>query len=105
MVRADVIELISETPAAHGVFDAPTETAQKTYCTIRSVGMREFYEAKSAGLEPDVVFSLTDSDDYDGQKVVIWNGVRYRVVRTWLRGDGIDLTCERATNDREAVTT
>lgn len=108
MVRADVIELVSESPAAHGVFDAPEETKQKTYCTVRSVGMREYYEAKSAGLEPDVVFSLTDSDDYSGEKVVIWNGARYRVVRTWLQGDGIDLTCEKATNDREtpkAVTT
>ena len=44
-------------------------------------------------------------DDYGGEKIVIWNGDRYRVVRTWLQGDGIDLTCERATNDRKAVTT
>lgn len=104
MVRADVIELISESPEAHGIFDAPAETAQKTFCTVRSVGMREYYEAKGAGLEPEIVFNLSDSDDYDGQKIVIWNGVRYRVVRTWLQGDGIDLTCEKATNDRRAVT-
>ena len=106
MVRADVIELVSESPEAHGVFAAPTETTQRTMCTVRSVGMREYYEAKSAGLEPDVVFRLADADDYDGQKIVIWNGSRYRVVRTWLQGDGIDLTCEKATNDRGgAITT
>lgn len=105
MVRADVIELVSESPEAHGIFDTPTETTQKTYCTVRSVGMREYYEAKGAGLEPEIVFHLADSDDYGGEKIVIWNGDRYRVVRTWLQGDGIDLTCERATNDRKAVTT
>ena len=94
MVRADVIELISETPGAHGIFDAPEETKQKTYCTVRSVGMREYYQAKAAGLEPEIVFNLTDADDYGGEKIVEWNGDRYRVVRTWLQGDGIDLTCE-----------
>lgn len=104
MVRADVIELVGENPEAHGIFDTPEETKQKTFCTVRSVGMREFYEAKSAGLEPDIVFSLTDASDYGGEKIVLWNGDRYRVVRTWLQGDGIDLTCEKATNDRRAVT-
>ena len=107
MVKADVIELISESPGAHGIFDKPEETAQKTYCTIRSVGMREYYEAKGAGIEPEIVFRLADADDYADQKIVIWNGNRYRVARTYLIGDGIDLTCERATNDRaaKAVTT
>lgn len=105
MVRADVIELIAESPEAHGVFDVRTETAQRTPCTVRSVGMREYYEAKAAGLEPDVVFRLTDADDYSGEKIVLWNGMRYRVVRTWIQNDGIDLTCEMATNDRTAVTT
>lgn len=104
MVRADVIELVSESPEAHGVFSPPTEAKQKTYCTIRSVGMREYYEAKGAGIEPEIVFRLTDSDDYDNQKIVLWNNARYRVVRTSLHGDGVELTCERATNDK-AVTT
>lgn len=107
MVRADVIELVAETPAAHGIFDAPTETKQTTWCEIRSVGMREYYEARAAGLEPEVVFRLADASDYGGEKVIIWNDTRYRVIRTWLQGDAIDLTCELATNDRErkAVTT
>lgn len=103
MVRADVIELVSASPEAHGVFAPRTETKQKTYCTVRSVGMREYYEAKGAGLEPEIVFRLTDSDDYSGEKIVLWNSTRYRVIRTSLSGDGIDLTCERATD--KAVTT
>lgn len=103
MVRADVIELVSESPEAHGVFAPRTETKQKTYCTVRSVGMREYYEAKGAGLEPEIVFRLTDSDDYSGEKIVLWNTARYRVIRTSLSGDGIDLTCERSID--KAVTT
>lgn len=103
MVRADVIALIGETPGAHGVFEAPEESRNEVPCTVRSVGYSEFYAARSAGIEPSIVFVLALAEDYAGQKIVEWNGVRYRVLRTWMQGDGIEITCEPATNDREAV--
>lgn len=103
MVRADVISLVSETPGAHGIFDPPTEKETQVFCTVQSVGFREFYEAKSAGLEPDIVFNLTNAEDYSGEKIVLWKDVRYRVIRTYLNGMGIDITCEKVTNDREGV--
>lgn len=130
MVRADVIYLINEDPEAHGVFDRETygiyapsdddvliavpddavlckmlpvvETPEMRFATIRSVGYNEFYAAKSAGIEPSIVFRLADYADYDGQKIVLWNGTRYRVVRTYTTNMAIDLTCELATNDRGA---
>ena len=105
MVRADVIALVSESPGAHGVFDPPSEMKNEVPCTKRSVGYNEFYAARSAGIELSVVFVLALAEDYAGEKIVEWNGVRYRVVRTWMQGDGIEITCEPATNDREAVTT
>lgn len=104
MVRADVISLVREAPEAHGVLDKAEETAREVYCTVRSVGMREFYEAKSAGIEPEIVFQLTNAEDYGGEKIALWKGERYRVVRTYTRSMGIEITCARATNDREAVT-
>lgn len=103
MVRADTIKLVGESPAAHGVFDTPTETQTEVFCTVQSVGFREFYQAKSAGLEPDIVFNLTNAEDYGGEKIVLWNSTRYRVIRTYLNGMGIDITCEKITNDREGV--
>lgn len=103
MVRADVIALVSETPGAHGVFDKPEENRNVVPCTVRSVGYSEYYAARSSGIEPSVVFALALAEDYAGEKVVEWNGVRYRVVRTWMQGDGIEITCGPATNDREAV--
>lgn len=103
MVRADVIALIGETPGAHGVFEAPEESRNEVPCTMRSVGYSEFYAARSAGIEPSIVFVLALAEDYAGEKIVEWNGVRYRVVRTWMQGDGIEITCEPATNGREAV--
>ena len=131
MVRADVIYLINESPEAHGVFDSQLwgdyvpdesdsltvdpnqiyqcemlpveETKELRYCTIRSVGYNEFYAAKSAGIEPSIIFRMEDYSDYDGQKIVEWNGTRYRVVRSYTNSQMIELTCELATNDREAV--
>ncbi len=103
MFRADVIALIGETPGAHGVFEAPEERRNEVPCTVRSVGYSEYYAARSAGIEPSIVFVLALAEDYAGEKIVEWNGSRYRVVRTWMQGDGIEITCEAATNDREAA--
>lgn len=104
MVRADVISLVSETPGAHGIFDPPSEVERTVFCTVKSVGYNEFYAAQAAGIEPSVVFNLTNAEDYAGEKIVVWNEVRYRVVRTYLNGMGIDITCELATTDRKGVT-
>lgn len=96
MVRADVLTLISETPEAHGRFDAPTETRRDVYCTVRSVGMREAYEALSHGLRPEWVFVLTHSFEYQGEKRCEFRGVLYTILRTYVtEADGIEITVER----------
>ena len=95
----DVITLVSESPAAHGVLDEITETQKQVFCTVRSVGMSEAYQAMSNGLHPQFVFVLSDYADYDGEKVAIYNGKRYRVIRTYRQNQGIELTCEEATID------
>lgn len=96
MIRADVINLIDQSPSGHGLFEATTETTSTVYCTVKSVGMNEFYRAKEYGLAPSIVFTLTDAADYAGQKFVTWNGKLYEVIRTYQTGLGIELTCEEA---------
>lgn len=95
----DVISLVGETPAAHGVFDQTTEKPRQVYCTVKSVGMNEAYQAMSNGLHPQFVFVLSDYSDYDGEKIVLYNSVRYRVVRTYRNNQQIELTVEEATID------
>lgn len=95
----DVITLVSESPAAHGVLDEITETQKQVFCTVRSVGMSEAYQAMSNGLHPQFVFVLSDYADYDGEKVAIYNGKRYRVIRTYRQNQGMELTVEEATID------
>lgn len=96
MVRADVLTLINDAPAARGRFDAPTEQRRQVYCTVRSVGMREAYEALSHGLRPEWVFVLTHSFEYGGEKRCEFRGVEYTVVRTYVtEADGIEIVAER----------
>ena len=97
MIFRDVITLIGENPAAHGVFDEVKETERQVYCSVRSVGMTEAYTALSHGLHPEFVFTLSDYADYQGEKLCEYQGVRYRIVRTYRANQGIELTVEEVT--------
>lgn len=86
MICDDVIYLISEDPAAHGAFDKPDETRKMCYCRINSVTRSEFYTAREHGIEPLFTFSLSEYADYNGEKIVEYNGKRYRVIRSYVGG-------------------
>ena len=97
MMRADVIDLNTETASAHGVHQAVTETARTVYCTVQSVSRSEFYTALNAGVQPEWVFVLALAEDYQGERVVRYRGQKLRVVRTYMTADdGIEITCERS---------
>lgn len=100
MLFRDVLTLIGEQPKAHGISDEPTKTERTVYCTVRSVGYNEAYQAMANGLQPQFVFSLTDYADYEGEKICVYNGVRYRIIRTYRKNQGIELTVEEVTIDR-----
>ena len=97
MMRADVIELITETASAHGVHQSVTETARQVYCTVESVSRSEFYTALNAGIRPEYVFRLALAEDYQGERVARYKGQKFRIIRTYMTSDdGIELTCERS---------
>lgn len=98
MTFPTVLTLVSEYQP-HGVYETPTETQRNVYCTVRSVGMSEAYKAMSNGMRPTFVFDLTDYTDYQGEKVCIYQGKRYRIVRTYRNNQSIELTVEEATID------
>lgn len=78
---------------AEGI-DAETENARAVvYAQLDAVGYREFYVAQQAGITPEITATIFDAD-YDRQRVAIVDGVRYRVVRTYKRGDKVELTLE-----------
>lgn len=94
-MRADVIKLISESPAAHGVFDAAAQTKRTVFCEVRSVGMREMYLAKGHDLHPEYVFVLSDYGEYKGEMLVEYHSVLYNVLRTYVNRQKIEITVAR----------
>jgi SPP1 family predicted phage head-tail adaptor len=97
MMRADVIDLVTENAGTHGVHDTVTETARTVFCTVQSVTRNEFYNAMNAGVQPEWVFVLALAEDYQGERVVRYKGQKLRVVRTYVtEDDGIEITCERS---------
>lgn len=99
MFFRDELKLIGENPAAHGVFEQYAPTERTVFCTVRSVGMSEAYQALANGLKPQFVFVLSDYADYEGEKICEYHGTRYRIVRTYRQNQGIELTAEEITID------
>lgn len=96
MVRADVVTLISELPGAHGVFDAPLNNYRKVYCEVKSVSQNEAYQARAAGLNPELRLVLSHSFEYKGEVRCLFRDVPYRIIRTYMNeSDGIELTLQR----------
>ena len=103
MLKANVLTLIGEDPKAHGIFDPPTESNRKVYCTVKSIGQTEAYQARGVGLNPELKIILAHDFEYHGEKRCVLDGIRYEILRTYVtETDGIELTVQRATgNARE----
>lgn len=99
MICDDVITLVAETPEAHGIFEPAAETGRQVFCRVDSVTRAEFWRAHSNGLEPRYVFTLSEAADYHGEKIALWQGRRWRVLRTYVNGHAIELTVADATID------
>ena len=100
MIRAKVAELIVESPKAHGIFDAPTESTRKVYCTVKSVGQAEVYQANAIGLNPELKLILAHAFEYQGEKELTYDGERWKIIRTYVNeGDQIELTIQKVTGN------
>ena len=104
MIRADTLILIAEIPGAHGIFDQPDEVRRTVYCRERSVGQTEVYQAKAAGLNPELKLILSHYFEYQHEKLCEYKGTRYRILRTYINeGDEIELTLQRVTGNAVEV--
>lgn len=76
--------------------EVQTITETTVFVLPRGVYNAEFYNAAQAGLHPSITFELTNRADYNGEKVIEWDGKEYSVIRTdWTaQRDGISLICE-----------
>lgn len=104
MLKATVIDLIRESPEAHGAGLEVPETRRTVYCTVKSIGMQEAYQAMGQGLRPELKVVLAHDFEYDGEAYCELNGTRYFVLRTYVtEADGIELTLQRVTGNARPV--
>lgn len=85
-----------------------TTTRRMVYVQPRSVYNSEFYNASVLGLHPSITLTLANREDYEGEKIVEFEGKLYSVIRAdWkAQRDAISLVLEEKTNiPNETVTT
>ena len=75
----------------------------QVYVQPRGVYQSEFYNAAQLGLKPSITFFIANRYDYEGQKIVTYNGLDYEVIRVdWnAQRDGISLICEERVSNGE----
>ena len=104
MMKAATVTLIREDPAARGVGTEPQETRRKVFCTVRSIGMQEAYQAMGIGLNPELKVILSHDFEYQGEETCELNQVRYKILRTYVtEADGIELTLQRVAGNAKAL--
>lgn len=64
----------------------------------KSVKYNEFYQAQATGLKPEMIFEVRI---YNGESHLFYNGVQYRVIRSYDRHNSYELTCTSLLNESE----
>ena len=77
----------------YGVYER-TETENKVFVNVSSVSASEWFEGGRNGLNPQFRFTMF-SHDYNGEKIIKYNGRQYTIYRTYFRKvDEIELYTE-----------
>ena len=75
-------------------YGIPQQTGEETrtvMASVKSITASEYFEAGRNGFKPEFRFDMF-LYDYDGQKELEYNGVRYTVYRTYMgRSDTVEL--------------
>lgn len=87
----------AKTKNAFGVLE-DNETSRDVFCGVSSVGAKEFFDAGRNGLNPELRF-IIPLLDYDDERIVLYNGKRYGVYRTYVNNEQIELYTQRKGGD------
>lgn len=98
MRHNDVIYLLSTKITYNDLGVAIEQTkARKVYANQLAVSATEFYTAGVQGLKPERQFEVY-AFDYGDETYLLCNDVKYRIIRTQVKGEKIRLICERERN-------
>lgn len=88
----DVIFLIRENKIVDDYGDTIVERVKTPiFAEVRSIGMRETYEAMALGLKPELTFVLADYYDYNEEEFIEYAETVYRVIRTYRKSHKLEI--------------
>lgn len=90
-----ILQKTEDTINDSGTAVSAVVSEREVFCQIKSIGMKESYEALSKGHRPEIKAVLSDVYDYDGERQATYNGVAYNILRTYQHGISLELTLER----------
>ena len=81
----DVITLIKEKVTGHDQYgnEIREEYRREVFCQVFSITRNEFYSAATANLHPELTVRLSDFMDYEGEKLALYAGSFYSIIRTY----------------------
>ena len=71
------------------------------YGDKKSIRQSEFYQAQATGLRPELAFEIR-SIEYDDEELIEYNEKTYQIIRTYDKGEFIELVCQGVVNDGNA---
>lgn len=89
------IVLIAETVTVNTLrIEEVTETRREVLAEIESISQSEYFAAQDSDLNPEYRFRVFFAD-YNGEKIVEFEGERFAVYRTFRNFDRVELYTER----------
>ena len=90
----DVIKLISIVKTTDAIGDIVEKEAEReVFANKKSIKQSEYYQALSVGLKPELTFQV-HSYEYEAEKLLKYNDKPYNIIRTFEKGDFVELICE-----------
>lgn len=71
-----------------------SEERTEVFVNVKSVKYSEFYTAQVAGYNPQIIFEIADYYDYDGQPLIEYENVLYKVIRTYRTTIALEIVCQ-----------
>lgn len=90
------VTLISITSSGNSFDRIETKNSNTVFCTEKSVGQKEFFDAEARGFKAEYQLDIW-SQDYKGEKIAEYGTdedgkpKQYKIYRTFKKGDMIEL--------------
>lgn len=94
----ELLTLVHRDLASDG-YTVLTEIKRDVFCKLASIGQTEFYLAQATDLRPELKFVLPDYLAYEDEYLCIFNNDWYRVIRTYRKGQELEIVVQRASKE------